>query len=160
MSVVVVCSHLPGEGFFTAPDHPTMPVLCESDDDYWRGLASVWDSDTTIVNVEHDIEATGAHVAELVACPHPLCSWTYELHWASTGLAAATLAQQDEHGQPAGSGARWAARSGLGLVKIAPAARTGVLRREPWHRLDSESVRAAVRGPWHLHRPLVAHHHW
>ena len=141
---------------------------CSEDVDYWRGLASVWGSQATVVNVEHDLEVSDAHIAALIDCPHPLCSWAYRCHWASTGLPydviAAGTGGRDEHTQPVpgylAGGEEWAAWSAIGLVKIAPEARMGPLRREPWQRLEL-AVHDAVKRPWHMHwTPELHHHHW
>lgn len=178
MGALVVCSHLPGEGHYRSERFATRGVCCVDDHDYWRGLAAAWDHPGPLVLVEHDIEVTDEHVAALLSCPAPLCSWAYRCNWISTGIPGGVIA--------AGSGAReadtttppdayylqggeeWAAWSAIGLVKITPEARTGPLRREPWQRLEL-AVADAVRGPWHMHgngafpgdySGHVVHHHW
>lgn len=173
MDAVVVASHLPGEGHFRSDTFRVDPVLCEDDYSYWRGLAKHWDGPNTICNVEHDIEVHDEHIAALLDCPHPLCSWAYRCHWISTGIPDGVIA--------AGAGARdiprpldeyylqggeeWAEWSAIGLVKIAPAARIGPLRREPWSTLEL-AVEDAVKRPWHTHgnepggAGLALHHHW
>ena len=170
---LVLCSHLPGEGHFESDRFEVIPALCEDEFDYWSALDVVWPSDATIVNVEHDMDVRDEHIAALLDCPHPLCSWAYCCHWASTGLSHDVIA--------AGSGARdsdtnpdpdylqggeeWAAWSAIGLVKIAAEARIGQLRRERWNKLEL-SVHDAVKRPWHMHgnavggAQLVLHHHW
>ena len=160
--MVVVCSHLPGEGHFLSERFRVLPVLCVDGLDYWRGLASVWDSDETIVNVEHDMEVTDEHVETLLACPHSLCSWAYESHWISTGLprdviSAGTFGPNGR--QYLDGGEEWAEWSAIGLVKIARDARIGPLTEAPWNRLEL-SVETAVARPWHMHWPPVPHHHW
>ena len=135
--------------------------------DYWRGLAEHWDHPGPLVNVEHDIEVTDEHVAALLACPEPLCSWAYECHWASTGLdhdvIAAGNGRRDPRSNPDPDclvgGEEWAAWSAIGLVKLTADVRVGPLRREPWQRLEL-AVHDAVRGPWHMHWPLVNHWHF
>lgn len=164
---LVVCSYLPGEGHFRSRVAPTVPIVCAGEFDYWYGLNAVWGTGRTLVNVEHDIAATDDHVRALVGCPHPLCSWAYECHWASTGqprsLIAAGALERDPVSHQARDylrgGETWAAWSSIGLVKVTRAARTGSLRRESWQRVEL-AVADAVRGPWHMHWPLVAHHHW
>lgn len=164
---LLIASYLPGEGHLDSERFEVRPVLCEDEFSYWRGLAAGWGSDRALVNVEHDIEWSDEHIAALLDCPEPLCSWAYRCHWASTGIDGGVIA--------AGTGARdiarhpdayylqggeeWAAWSAIGLVKIAPEARVGPLRREPWNMLEL-AVEDAVRGPWHTHWPEVPHHHW
>lgn len=149
--VLVIASHLPGEGHFRSERFWTIPLRCESDFDYWRGLWRLWPQPHTLILVEHDIEVTDAHVAALLDCPWPLCSWLYELHMPS-GCPRGGWAQRGISGD-------WADRSGIGLVKVGPEARVGPLRREPWARVEL-AVEAAVKRPWHVHGPEVPHHHW
>ena len=164
---VILASHLPGEGHFHSELLPVVGVECREDFDYWRGLHEQWDRDVTIVNVEHDMEITDRHVQELLDCSHPLCSWAYACHWASTHLPydvyAAGAGARDIATQPTArhleGGEEWAAWSAIGLVKLAPQARTGSLRREPWSTLEL-AVHDAVDRPWHMHWPPVTHHHW
>src|SRR5581483_6657223 len=75
--VLVIASHLPGEGVLQFDRHRVDPVECAGDFDYWAGLARHWDGPLTLVNVEHDLEASDVHVDALLACPHPLCTWLY-----------------------------------------------------------------------------------
>lgn len=143
------------------------PVCCSDPFDYWGGLASVWEWDATLVNVEHDIELTDAHVAALIACPHDLCSWAYRCHWQIThiagGVIAAGAGARDAAMQPDAyylqGGEEWAVWSAIGLVKITAAARVEPLERAPWNQLEL-AVEAAVRGPWHMHWPPINHWHW
>lgn len=165
---LILASRLPGEG--TLPfEIEVVPIECVDEFAYWRGVADHWDSDRTLVNLEHDIEADDSHIRELLDCPHPLCSWAYRCHWISTHIEGGVIA--------AGSGTRtvdvpvspeayylqggeeWAQWSAIGLVKITPDARITALRREPWNMLEL-AVHDAVQGPWHMHWPEVPHHHW
>lgn len=163
----MLASHLRGEGHFRSSAFRVVPACCEGPYDYWRALADLWDGLETIVNVEHDVEASDDHVAQLLACGHLLCSWAYQCHWISTGLPrdviAAGLGARDPQTHPdpvhLTGGEEWANWSAIGLVKIAPEARTGPLRREPWQQLEL-AVHDAVSGPWHMHWPPVTHHHW
>lgn len=167
MSALIIASHLPGEGYLHSKRFEVRPVLCADEWDYWRGLAAEWDSGRTLINVEHDIEWSDEHIAELVACPHGACSFAYVCHWKSSGIAGGVIAAgagaRDSELQPDAhylqGGEEWANWSGLGLVKITRQARIGRLRREPWNRLEL-AVADAVRGPWHMHWPTVQHHHW
>lgn len=165
---VIVCSHLPGEGHLHSKRFRVVPVLCADEFDYWRGLAEHWDTDATIVNAEHDIEWSDEHVAALLDCPEPLCTWAYRCNWISTGIASGVIAAgagaRDVATQPDAyylqGGEEWAQWSAIGLVKIESKARRGPLEREPWNRLEL-AVEAAVRSPWHVHwTPELKHHHW
>jgi hypothetical protein len=180
VTAIVVCSHLPDEGHFRSERFPVAPVVCREHEplDYWAGLNRFWRSDVTIVNVEHDVEATDEHVQALLDCPEPLCSHAYRCHWISTGLPGGVIA--------AGMGARvadttmppeayylqggeeWANWSAIGLVKVTAAARVGPLRPEPWQRLEL-ALHDAVTPPFHMHGNGTApgdfsghipHHHW
>lgn len=165
--LVVIASHLPDEGHFRSGRFTVDAACCTDPLDYWRAFARHWDRPETIVNVEHDIEATDGHVEALVACTRPLCAWAYRCHWRSTGLphdviAAGTGARDREQQPDPGylqGGEEWAAWAAIGLVKITRPVRVGVLRAEPWQSLEL-AVHDAVTGPWHMHWPEVPHHHW
>lgn len=157
---VVLASHLDGEGHFRSAKHPVRPALCRGDSDYWHALSALWETDWTIVNVEHDIEVIDAHLDELLACPHPLCSWAYECHFASTGRAEGIIAAgTGDWAHHLQGGEEWADWSAIGLVKITARARTGPLAYRHWQQLE-RSVHNAVQRPWHVHWPLIPHHHW
>jgi hypothetical protein len=165
--VIVLASHLPGEGHFRSERFEVVGVECRDDLDYWRGMAACWDHDETIVNLEHDLEITDGHVQALLDCPHPLCSWAYACHWATTHLShdvyAAGTGARDAARQPepdyVRGGEEWAAWSAIGLIKLTPRARTAPLRQEPWSALEL-AVHDAVSRPWHMHWPPITHHHW
>jgi len=175
LNAVVVCSHLLDEGHFRSDRWPTAPVLCREHEplDYWAGLNRLWRSDVTIINVEHDIEASDEHIQALLDCPHPLCSHAYRCNWISSGIPggviAAGLGERDSEYNPnpgyLQGGEEWAAWSAIGLVKVTAVARVGPLRPEPWQRLEL-AVYDAVTTPWHMHgnevggASLVPHHHW
>jgi hypothetical protein len=162
---LVIASYLPGEGHFESERFQVAGVECRDDYDYWAGLAALWDGPDTIVNIEHDVEVTDEHIAQLLDCPHPLCTWPYICHWISSGLAFPLFG--------VGTGKHrlwepeeWAHWSVIGLVKITAAARTGPLRRETWQRVEL-AIESAVALPWHVHWRLpgsdqvgVNHHHW
>ena len=173
-SAVVLASYLPSEGHFESDRFEVVGIECWDEFDYWVGVAAWWDSDRTLVLVEHDIQVSDEHITELLACPHPLDSWAYRCHWISTGVAGGVIAAgtgergTDWHPAPGflTGGEEWAAWSAIGLVKIAPEARIGrVLRRETWNRLEL-AVHDAVKRPWHMHgnavggAQLVPHFHW
>lgn len=155
---MVLASHLPGEGVFRSQRFEVVPILCQDDFDFWSGVAAYWETDATIVNLEHDIEATDDHLEALFDCPHPLCWWAYRCHWVTTHRADDTYPALVESRRvtPADEWADWAP---LGLLKITPQARTAPLARTPWVQLE-RSVNAAVAPPYHLHWPEVQHHHW
>lgn len=160
MGNLVVASYLPGEGHFRSDRHDVRPVLCVDEHDYWAGLAAVWESDLTLVNVEHDVEATDAHMDALLACEYPLCAVPYACHWASTGLGHDVWSVRTTSASYAVEGDEWAQQSAIGLLKIAPVARIGPLARRPWGQLEL-AVEQAVQRPFHLHwEPSLPHHHW
>ena len=164
--IVVISSHLEGEGHYQSNLYRVEPVLCRSDIDYWAGIAKFWESDLTIINIEHDVETTDAHIDSLISCPHPLDAFAYKCHWVSSGQAngvyAATI-----NGRFVEPGDEWAEWSALGLIKITPGARIGPLREVTWNRVEN-SIDEAVKTPWHMHWVEnndgtfggVPHHHW
>lgn len=154
----MVSSYLPGEGHWRSERFFVQPVCCHDELDYWRGLNEAWLTGATVINLEHDVECSDAHIEELLDCPEPLCTWAYRLHWRSTGLPGGRVAQSMA-GQQLAAGAPRADWSGLGLVKVTRDARSGALRREPWQRVEL-AVADAVAGTWHVHWPEVRHHHW
>lgn len=163
---VVLVSYLPGEGL-AYESEVSEPILCDDDYDYWRGWARYWGSDLTLIGIEHDMEVTDQQVDELLACEHHLCSWAYECHHASTGIGnviAAGTGARSKHDMPPDAyylhgGEEFAAWSAIGFVKIERAARIGPLMPAPWQELEL-SIEDAVESPWHLHWPLIPHHHW
>jgi hypothetical protein len=161
VDAVVLASHLADEGTFRSQKYKVIPWLCRDgeDLDYWRGYASLWESDLTIVGLEHDIEWTDDDVADLLACPHQLCSRTYVCHWASTGVLYDIFPVRNNDLFVKDEGTKWAERSAIGFVKITPEARIGPLEQARWNHLE-ESIERAVQRPWHLHWPPVPHHHW
>ena len=166
--VLVVASHLPGEGVFRSERFRVEPVVCRDEYGYWQGLERHWESDLTIVNVEHDMEVDDEHLQALVDCPHPACFWAYRCHWLTTGIPGGEVAggtgpnwRVRTH-QDAGylrPGDEWATWTAIGLIKVTPAARVAPLRRERWQRVEI-AVEDAIQGPVHVHWPEIAHHHW
>jgi hypothetical protein len=164
--VVVLASHLEGEGHFRSERYTVKPALCRGDFDYAIALEALWDSDLTIVNVEHDIEVSDAHLDELVACPHGSCAWAYQCHWITTGHAEGIIAAgTGEWAHHLQGGEEWADWSAIGLVKITPEARIEPLRCAKWQELEVRVHRAVAR-PWHVHGNAAdksghaTHHHW
>lgn len=158
MSAVVLASHLPNEGHFESARHLVIPFVCWDDFSYWHGILASWDGPETIVNIEHDVEVTDDQIADLLACPHPLCSWMYAAHWASTHLADDVIAARNG-GKFIDEGTEWAEQSAIGFVKITPEARIAPLRKTVWQQLEV-AIEEAVMPPWHMHGPPVPHHHW
>ena len=158
--MIVLASHLPSQGHaaFQITRHRVVPVCCEDPFDYWQAFSEWWETDETICNVEHDIEANTDHVDALLGCPHPACAWIYAGHWRTTGQSDDVLAHLCD-GRPGKLGDEWADWVALGLIKLAPEARTGPLRREPWMALEN-AVNDAIAGPVHMHGPAAHHHHW
>lgn len=160
---VVIASHLPGEGHFRSDKYTVLPLLCVDDFDYWAGLARQWTIVRTIVNIEHDIEATDDHIAELLDCPHDPCSYVYACHWQTThtphDVNAAGNGNSETQRTYCQGGEEWAEWSAIGAVKITPAARIGPLAKAHWSRVEL-SIENAVSRPWHLHWGTLNHHHW
>jgi hypothetical protein len=158
--VIVLASHLPGAGHaaFEVTKHRVVPARCQDGYDYWQALSEWWESDQTIINVEHDVECDDSHMEALLVCPHPVCSWMYEGHWRTTGQPGGVLAHICDN-RPGRVSDRWATWSAIGLIKLTPQARTRQLRREPWMALEN-AVNDAITGPICLHGPPCNHHHW
>lgn len=156
--MIVVASHLPGEGHFRSRAYRVVPVLCIDPLDYWRGLAAVWDHAGSLINIEHDMEVTDAHIAELEECPHPLCTFAYASHWVTTHQ------RTDVYSHRIGDryiteGVEWCEKSAIGLCKLTLEQRSTPLAPRPWSHVE-ESIEAVVTPPWHVHWPPVTHHHW
>ena len=160
MDAVVLASHLPGEGHVRSKRYKVQAWACVDPFDYWRGYASVWESNLTILGLEHDVEVTDEHFAALLACSADLCSAMYPMHWCSTGMFEDVWPARNNSlfvkgGEPTSE------QSAIGCVKITPQARIGPLEQAPWNRLEV-SIEKAVQGPWCLHwfDPPLRHHHW
>lgn len=160
---VVVATYLPGETPFTSNLWRVLPVECVSVFDYARGLATVWGSDLTVVNVEHDIEVTDDIIARLVDCPEPLCAQTYPLYRASgahgTEIGPVFPYVDVEPGPWVTEGAEWADWAAPGFIKATAAARTGLFPDEKHWMGVEQATNFYVTGRWHLHWPPVEHYH-
>lgn len=142
--------------FIPGPEHDSY--------EYWRGLSALWDTDHSIVNIEHDMEVSVGLVAGLLSCPRPLCSHAYRMHvprdyWAHGHWP------ESEGERLVGSGINWidegdpfAGYSAIGFCKITPEARIAPLERVDWRGCEL-AVNHAVRGPWHIHWPAINHYH-
>lgn len=139
------------------------PVL-DGPNDYWHEMNPLWDSDVTLVNVEHDMQFSDELIAELLDCPHPVCTHTYRVGPAAYGLQYAhDISLVGWHppieplSQYSARGSRWvepgdefADFSGIGFVKIDRAARCAPLREDSWRGVEI-SVNRAINARWHLH---------
>lgn len=174
--VIVVSSYLPSEGEkpYRSKEYRVVALPCGTghDDlfDYCHGLQAVWESDFTIVNVEHDMECSDGLIRRLLDCPHPLCAYAYLLR------RSGPYAYRNGPLPPAGGyedhwlkeGEEWATFGGIGFVKIAPEARVRPLPDREWSTLDIV-VTKACEGPdvvsgasyrgrrWHVHWPAIKH---
>lgn len=159
---LVLVSYLPGEGFLASEQHRVVPIRCDTDLSYWKGIADRWDHPASLVNIEHDLEWTDAQVTELLSCKYDACSYAYRCNWVSTGQPNGVWAHT-ANGVFIERGDEWAEWSGLGFIKIAPAARIAPLREAVWNRVEN-SIDEAVKTPWHMHWGPngngVPHWHW
>ena len=172
MAELVVASYVPPEKHLRSKQFRVVALPCTDEFSYCRGLQALWDTDHTIVNVEHDMEYSDELTQNLLDCPFPLCAHAYLLR-KSTHYCYRNGPQP-----PAGGfldhwiheGAEWATFGGIGFVKITPQARVRPLANREWQTLDIEVTRA-VEGPdvvppsvwegrrWHIHWPAVDHDH-
>jgi len=168
---VVLASHLPDEQPFASAVHTVKHISCEDPFDYWRGIFNEWNTNATLVIVEHDMQVSDELINQLLADPNPLVTFAYQLFWVSTGKAAPEYAQRVSDflpadvppdrkylGQAVHEGDMWADFSGLGLCKIAYGARCQTLTESSWQHLDI-AVNAAIKGRWRVLWPAVNHHH-
>lgn len=168
---MILESHLPDEPPFASAVHTVKPITCSGPFDYWRGVLAAWNTDETLIIVEHDMECSDGLIQALIDDPHPLATFAYPLYWASTGKPDPQYAQRVGEfppdrkylGTPISEGDEWADYSGIGLCKIAPEARLELIPYgdEPeshWQHVDM-AVNAAVKGRWHVLWPEVDHRH-
>ena len=155
---LVIASYLPGEGHYRSDRHNVVPILCDDDKGYWRGIVEHWDHPAPIINVEHDLEVNDDQIEELFVCKYSLCSFAYPMHWISTGNHN-NVWPHSMNGEFVQAGDEWATWSAIGFVKIAPEARLSVPYECHWRQME-DAIDKAVQKPWHLHWPPVPHHHW
>ena len=160
---LVVVSHLPHEIPFLSERFPSVNIWCEDDTDYWRGLLEHWDHDGPLVIVEHDMESSDDLIAELLDCPHPLCTHAYTLYWVSTGKPDPLYAHH-VGGVWIVEGRTDAEYSGIGFCKINHEVRGPLVSIDPardmhWSHVD-RAVNRAVTARWHVHWPGADHLHW
>ena len=154
LSAIVHATRLPGEEPLRLDGYRVLHPVAKRPEQYGMALASIWQQDAAIVNIEHDHPATPELVAELLACPHPLCTHAYQMHLPTTYWAHSTRADAMD-GFWIEQGAEWAAYSAIGFCKIAPEARTRPLGPAVWQAVELE-VNNATTGPsadskWHVH---------
>lgn len=170
MTHIIYAARLAGEGRLLSGHRYVHHPRIRDEWDYWRGLAVLWDGPRTVVNVEHDMEFSDALVADLLDCPHPLCTHAYRMylpteHYAHNVSLSGWHPPIDNISQYTARGIcwigpedEWADFSAIGFCKIAPEARASSLRRDAWMGVEL-SVNAAVNCRWHVHWPEVAHYH-
>jgi hypothetical protein len=146
--------------------------------DYWRGLSEFWDTDRTVVNVEHDVERSERLIVELLDCEHPLCTRPYPsyktVNPALPHDETFGVIRHDHGAHPPienitrwwstgwkyieDESVEWADWSVPGFVKIEARARTSPLERDCWNWIEHK-VNASVSGRWHIHWPAISHDH-
>lgn len=141
-------------------EFPVHDVVCEDAFfGYWAGLNVVWDSDRTIVNLEHDMEFSDDLVRELLSCPHDLCAFPYKVRpfgWPGMRHGASYGCLWVATNQP------YASFSSIGFCKMTAKARAGsTLERAIWDKVEGVIHTAIVRDRqiWHLHWPAIEHYH-
>ena len=158
-NVIVLCGHGPAEQPQRFDRYKTTTFFYDDNDPPEKGavLERWWGSGLTIVYLDNDVEVHDEHLDALLACPEPLCSWQFVLHWVSGGGPSGKLIDVDE-------GDGFSGYSPMGLVRIRPEARR--CWQMPHHWRDVEmAMNACVNGRWHLHGPAngqeaLPHHHW
>jgi hypothetical protein len=149
---VVLASHLPDEPIFESQRFEVVPICCEDPLDYHAGVARWWDSDRTIINVEHDHEVSDDLIQQLLDCDCALGTWAYWLGIPSGGphWAHRTGKQPPCGGVWIETGDEWADFGGIGFCKIEPSARVRPLPEQTWQFVDI-AVFQAVDERVHVH---------
>lgn len=113
------------------------------DNDNARAILEYWWDVGDLLTVEQDIEVTAWHVAELRACPEPVCGWDALMaHGVSWSLV------------PMGGT--------LGLWKATYPARMAVSAFPPVPQVPWNDLGGAIcqrMGMPHVHGPLIGHNH-
>lgn len=149
--------------------HQLLAYPVGPDDRYEAQLKRLWGRDDVIV-LEQDIVPSWGHLQGLAACPYPLCTVAYALNQPmADGAFHGELVQRNYRAD--GSrywvpyGTEYVDLTGLGFVRIRrdwqlahpPAWQDGV-----WSDLDARiswwTYQQGAR--WHMHYPLVRHHHF
>lgn len=166
MAVVVVSSVLVGEAT-TRTRHPVHPVVCEDPLDYYRGLAAVWDTADTLVNIEHDVESNDRLIDELVGCPELACARPYLIRHLNKPpfFGCAVGPAKDCGWGPWFVRSRWVDESDVwadfaspGFIKVSPQVRGPLGPECAWQGVEL-AINEAVDARWHLHWPAVEHFH-
>jgi hypothetical protein len=163
------------------PDHPlpwshaegvgVLDWRCEQDTDYAEGLAAIWPANARLFIVEHDVTPGEHTLAELTACPEPVCTVLYRLYPASTALESVLWSVRglgNTFYVPGDPLPDFVPISGLGMVKFSYGFRQlhpgPPLAGVHWSDLDNKMSNwlAMVEPPvlgWHVHRTEVQHLH-
>lgn len=165
---IVVAGRCVGEPKLTTTLDLYSPVLSDQYA-YWKALNDHWGQGRTIINVEHDMEFNDQLVADLVECPHPLCTHAYRVYLSTRGY---WVFSPTRAGRWIVEGDAWADTASLGFAKIAAGAQTRPLERMPWKWLEHAVNRAVIgwdgstlspcreaRCAWHVHWPEIGHFH-
>lgn len=176
--VVVTSSYLTGEEPIKSERYHVQGIECkraQGEFDYCTGLQRVWMTDKLLVNVEHDMEYSDELVDELIACPHPICAYAYQVFPTALGhyiYCATTVEIGNDN--PALSnphwieeGDEWAIWSSIGFCKIDATARVKPLDRLFWQWIEHSINRVVgtyknaggAGWSWHIHWPSIQHHH-
>lgn len=143
---------------------------CRGDKDYSLGLRAAWTHPGDLIILEHDMAPTVAQMDELVACPHPLCAFAYWIVLAQVGHRPMLSACVGPMGTLIGNqlnprilyGTNHAGYSAIGCCKLDQATRSQMAEIPPcyWSEVEMYVNRAVqVAGEWHIHYPVVNHHH-
>jgi hypothetical protein len=157
---LVLASHLPGAGHFRSERFDVVGISCSDPLDYWRGVEAHWESDETLIVVEHDMQVSDDLIQGLLDCDCAFGTWAYWLGIPSGGphWAHRTGRQPPCGGVWIEEGEEWADFGGIGFCKIAPEARVRPLPESTWQFVDI-AVFASVQQQVHVHWPATAHHH-
>lgn len=149
---VVLASHLPGASHFESRQFEVVPIRCEDPLDYYRGVLAWWETDRTIILVEHDVECSDELIQQLLDCDCMLGSWAY---WLGIPSGGPHWAHRTGKKPPCGgvwieTGDDWADYGGVGFCKITPQARVRPLPEQTWQFVDI-AVAEATDLRWHIH---------
>ena len=165
VSVYVPEVHVP----YSSEEYPVLQVPVRGEDKYryHQALNPWWDTRTTIVNVEHDMQCNDKLIADLLECRESNCTHAYKIYNPSVvnistgkvtnlqGPKQPYFAQFSKH-TPIQEGDEWADYSGIGLCKLG-GTRDHILRATPWWQVEYEVNKSVPM--WHVHWPIVEHYH-
>lgn len=151
-SPVILASHLAGEPIFESQQFEVWPIECVAPEDYYDGVARWWDSDRTIILIEHDMEVSDDLIQTLLDCDCTFGSWAY---WLGLPSGGPHWAHRTGRKPPCGgawieTGDEWADFGGIGFCKITPEARVRALPESTWQFVDI-AVFQAVDERCHMH---------